>query len=442
MKAVNLLEDNYRRVFFHYLVPSISATFVTSIYILADSIIIGKGIGADGIAALNLILPTFSLFFGIGLLFGVGGGVLMSVANGSGQREKANHYFTASVVGGLLVSLLMTVVCFLFFESILNFLGAEKVNKIYVTEYIQYIFTFCPIFVFSTLLQALVRNDHAPKTAMFAVISGGVSNIILDCYFIYVLHMGMAGGAIATVIGSSVTVGILLSHFRSKQNTMRLILHKKAVAELPAIIKCGFSSFIMDFANGVVMLVFNLQILRYLGDIGVVVYSIVTNSNIIAVSLFNGVSQAAQPIMASNYGAGFGRRVEGVRKMGLASVALAGFVLFLIGGLLPGTIIVVFVHATAEIFRMGIPAVRIYFAAFLASGCNIFFIHYFQSVVKLKEAFLISLFRGICFSTLFAHLFPILFGKEMIWFAVPVAEFVTLGIAFLFFCRIKPHTVV
>lgn len=110
IRLMDLLHEDTRKLFFKYLLPSISATLVTSIYVLADTIMIGKGVGPRGIAALNLILPVFNLFFGTGLLLGVGGAVLMSVANGSGDRKLANRYFTHSVIASSVIAILYMVI--------------------------------------------------------------------------------------------------------------------------------------------------------------------------------------------------------------------------------------------------------------------------------------------------------------------------------------------
>lgn len=429
MQHIDLLHDDPKKLFFKYLLPSISATLVTSIYVLADTIMIGKGVGQAGLAVLNFILPIFTLFFGTGLLLGVGGAVLMSVANGMGDKKLANTYFTNSVVCGAVIALIFTVLGLLFLEPIGYMLGCTETNIELFTSYGKYLVGFCPIFVFSSLLQAFVRNDGAPKKAMVAVISGGVTNIILDYIFIFKFGMGMSGGAIATVIGSITSVTLLLTHFPSKQNTMQLLKGRMQFKVVKKIIHSGLPSFLVEVASGIVILLFNLQLLKYVGEVGVVVYSIMANSAIVAMSLFNGVSQGAQPIMATNYGAKQNERVLSVRRLGSITVLIIGVALCLLGFLFPEFVVKIFIEPTAEVLEMARGALRIYFVAFIMMSLNIFYSTYFQSILQPKISLIICLLRGVILCIILVFILPILMGVTGIWLVMPITEFITVIIA-------------
>ena len=192
-KKNQFLTEQPSKLFLSYLIPSISATLVTSIYILADTMMIGKGVGAVGIAALNLLLPIFSVYVGTGILFGVGGSVLFSVSKGRGEEQKAREYFTASVCLAIAASLLYMWLFTAFFDPITLFLGRNEGTDAYVREYGRYLKLTPAIFLFSSFLQAFVRNDGAPKLAMAAVITGGVTNVFLDYIFIFPLNWGIGG---------------------------------------------------------------------------------------------------------------------------------------------------------------------------------------------------------------------------------------------------------
>ena len=148
--------------------------------------------GAVGIAALNLLLPIFSVYMGTGILFGVGGSVLFSVSKGRGEEQKAREYFTASVCLAIAASLLYMWLFTAFFDPITLFLGRNEGTDAYVREYGQYLKLTPAIFLFSSFLQTFVRNDGAPKLAMAAVITGGVTNVFLDYIFIFPLNWGLA----------------------------------------------------------------------------------------------------------------------------------------------------------------------------------------------------------------------------------------------------------
>lgn len=431
MKSMDLLHDEPKKLFFKYLLPSISATLVTSIYVLADTIMIGKGISASALAALNLILPVFTLLFGTGLLLGVGGAILMSVANGAGNKKLANTYFTNSVVSGAVIAILYTILGRTFLEKIGYLLGCTESNIGLFTSYGVYLVSFAPVFIFSSLLQAFVRNDGAPKTSMIAVISGGVTNIVLDYIFIFNMDMGMAGGAIATVLGSTVTCLILLTHFLSKRNTMKLVRGALSFQLIKKIIHSGFPSFLVEMASGLVTLLFNLQLLRYLGELGVTVYSVIANVAIVAMSLFNGVSQGAQPIMAANFGAKQLDRVIIVRRLGGKVVFAIGVILFVTGFCFPQFLVNIFVDATPEIMSLATIAIKIHFVAFLMMCLNVFYTTYFQSILKPKCSMLICLLRGIIICSVLIYILPIAFGIIGIWGVIPLTELITLGITIL-----------
>ena len=429
MTQNDLIHLDIKKIFFKYLLPSISATLVTSIYVLADTIMIGKGIGAKGIAALNYILPIFTLFFGTGLLLGVGGAVLMSIANGRKEHKLANTYFTSSVIWACILAIIYLVIGLTNLEQIGYMLGSDASNIDLFTDYGKYLVGFCPVFIFSSLLQAFVRNDHAPKRAMVAVIAGGVTNIVLDYVFIFMLGIGMKGGAIATVLGSTLSVAILLTHFLSKHNTMRLVKIDKPIQTVLNIIQTGFPSFLIEMSTGIVVMVFNLQLLKYVGENGVIVYGIIANTAIVAMSLFNGVSQGAQPIIATNYGAGKIERVASVRRLGAITVFVIGLIIFAIGYLFPQVAVNIFVTPTEAILTMADSAMKIYFLAFIAMSLNIFYSTYFQSVMAPNLSMMICLLRGIIISLVLVFILPIFLGVNGIWWVIPITEAITLGVA-------------
>lgn len=427
MQQLNLLETPVEKAFRHYLIPAISATLVTSIYILADTMMIGRGVGAIGMAALNLILPLFSLFFATGLLFGVGGGVLMSVSIGKGEEQKARQYFTAAFLGAAFFAVCYLVGCHLFFDPLTAFLGRNESMDAYVTGYGRVLVSGAPLFVFSSFLQAFVRNDKKPKLAMAAVISGGVTNVVLDYVFIFIIPMGMAGGAIATVIGSGVTVVILCSHFFSAQNSLRLVPLGN-IRQIGQVFANGLSSFIMDMSSGVIILLFNRQLLAYAGDLGVVVYGVVSNSALVVNSICNGIGQAAQPLLATNCGAGKKERVLKTRRCAEKTVGVAVVILCLLGMAMPDVLTTMFVEPTEEILSMASVAVRIYFLSFLGLGFNMVYSAYFQSIMKPAYALVICLLRGMILNGILVFVLPMIWGVNGIWATMVVTEFITLAI--------------
>lgn len=408
------------------------ANMVTSIYVLADTIIIGKGIGTEAMAALNIILPLFNIFFGTGLLYGVGGSVLMSIARGRGDEKLGECYFTLAVILNAVTCFLLTVLLWVYMEPFVRFLGGSDVTMPYIRDYAPYVILGLSAFAFSSLLQTFVRNDGAPKLSMIAVISGGVLNVILDIVFVFPLQMGMAGAAIASVLGSLCTVAILLLHFISKSNGLKFSLDAFSTSCIGRIVKNGFTSFLVEITSGIVMFIFNIEILKCAGDVGVSMYGVICNTAIIVTCLCNGINQAAQPILSTNFGAGLHERIGNVRSLGIKTAIVICSIPAILGLAIPNLFTYIFLNPNEEILAMSPVAIRIYFIGFFVMGINMFAVGYFQSTAKPVLSLIVCLLRGCVLSIVFVTIFAPLFGIVGIWAAVPMGEFVTLFIAIYF----------
>ena len=435
MNTQDFLNKPVKQVFMRYLVPSVFATMVTSIYVLADTIIVGKGIGTIAVAALNIVLPLYNIFFGLGLLFGVGGSVLMSILRGEGDEKGSNAYFSTSLVAMCVVLALSLAFFTAFMEKIALVFGGTPETMPYIMDYMPYIVWGMGLFFFSSYLQTFIRNDGAPRLAMYAVVSGGVANIILDYVFVYNFNMGMAGAAIATVMGSGLTVVILLTHFFTKKNNLHFSLKGVRPSFIKNIILNGFASFLIEVASGVTIFVFNIQLLKYAGNTGVSVYSIISNTAIVVVCLCKGINQAAQPLLSTNYGAGLYERTDKIRSLAVKVSIIICAVPVILGLVVPDFFTYIFINPDSAILSMSAPAIRIYFVGFMMLGINMVFICYFQAILKNGYSMIICLMRGLILVVAFAYIFPLFMDVTGIWLAVPAAETITMlfGIYLIYF---------
>ncbi len=435
MNTQDFLNKPVKQVFMRYLVPSVFATMVTSIYVLADTIIVGKGIGTIAVAALNIVLPLYNIFFGLGLLFGVGGSVLMSILRGEGDEKGSNAYFSTSLVAMCVVLALSLAFFTAFMEKIAIVFGGTPETMPYIMDYMPYIVWGMGLFFFSSYLQTFIRNDGAPRLAMYAVVSGGVANIILDYIFVYNFNMGMAGAAIATVMGSGLTVVILLTHFFTKKNNLHFSLKGVRPSFIKNIILNGFASFLIEVASGVTIFVFNIQLLKYAGNTGVSVYSIISNTAIVVVCICKGINQAAQPLLSTNYGAGLYERTDKIRSLAVKVSIIICAVPVILGLVVPDFFTYIFINPDSAILSMSAPAIRIYFVGFMMLGINMVFICYFQAILKNGYSMIICLMRGLILVVAFAYIFPLFMDVTGIWLAVPAAETITMlfGIYLIYF---------
>lgn len=432
---MDLLKDNLKKLYLRFLIPSLGSAMVMSIYTLTDAIVIGKGVGPDALAALSITTPLLCILMSMGILFGVGGSVQMSVYRGTGNYEKANRFFTLSF------ATLAVIVMFLWagygfgISGILRVMGANETLYPYAYDYMKYINMFLPVAVFSNYIAIFVRADGDPNRAMAGVMLGGVVNIVLDIVFVFPMQMGIGGAALASAIGMVIQVLTGITHFFSRKNKLKFIRPKHVGASIVQIIGNGIPSFFNEFANGFIVLLFNIQILKYCGEASLSVYSVISNCVILFNSLFTGVGQSIQPVIATNYGANKWDRILKVRKMAFITIIGMGLIFSASGILFPNGVCSIFMNMDAEMKNIAQIGVRIYFIAFLPMGINLLTSYYLQSVLSVKKSLCISLLRNVILSSAAIIVFPLLFGKNSLWMVMPVVEVAVLIVSILFLLK-------
>lgn len=426
---MDLLKDDVKKLFIKYFFPTVGAALVTSIYILFDTIFIGQGVGGDGLAALNIVLPIYSFVFGVGYLIGIGGSTVLGIEKGRGHERKAKDIFSLAVFVAIIAALIFFMVGKFFMDDIALILGATDLTIELINEYMNIVaWGFIPFTIGSTL-QGFVRVDKDPKRAMVATITGGLLNIVLDYIFVFPLDMGMYGAGLATVLSYIISTVILLTHFISKKNTLKITLNCFKMDYFKRIIKNGIPSFFIEMSTGIIIFLFNIQLLKFIGETGVTAYSIISNTAIIVVSVINGICQTIQPLVSVNIGAKKHSRAMELRRIALYVAVGFGILAALLGFLFPQNLINIFVTATEEINQIATIAIRIYFTAFIVMGANMVIGGYFQAVEMSKVAILISMLRGLIIVGILVFILPYIFGVNGIWLSVPLTEIITLIIA-------------
>lgn len=435
MSRLDLLKDKPQRLFFSYLLPAMCSNVFTSIYVITDTMMIGHGVGKEGLVALNLLLPFFQFFFAFGYMFGVGGSVLMSVANGKKNQKEAVSIFSTALISALGLGVFLTIVCCVGLKPIARALGATDENMNLVLEYGRWLMGSCLVFVLSPFFQNFVKNDKDPKRAMVGSVVGSALNVVLDYILIFPLRMGMSGAIIATITGSLINIGITASHLCSKQNTMKLDISAFNPNYIFKIMKSGASSFLTELSLGIVVFVFNIQILKYLGDNGIVVYSVISNVAIVVNALLNGVAFSVQPIISFNIGAKEYDRVRKIRNIGFLTSFILTLILYSVIYFFTNGCIYAFVKPTVEVLEQGVPAIRTYFIGSFALFINIYLANYFQAIVKPNCAFVIGLLRGLVLSVILVWILPGIWGGEIIWWVIPITEGLTAIVSLYFFMQ-------
>src|SRR5690554_2221558 len=244
-----------------------------SLFILADTFFIANGVGAQGIAALNIVLPIANIINGIGWMLGVGGGTLFATSLGKGDLAKANSYFSFTAVFASIVGLLFVFFSYLFSPQILSFLGASGEIYQLAKEYYDIFITFSVFFILNNMFITFMRNDHNPKLAMIAFSTGGLLNIILDYIFIFPLDMGMKGAAWASIFSPIASLIILTLHLKNPNRKLKFTRVTRSIKTAGKILALGLSSFLNEFSSALIMFLFNIVLLQLVGDIAVSAYA-------------------------------------------------------------------------------------------------------------------------------------------------------------------------
>lgn len=420
--------------FARYVSLNVLSMLGLSLYILADTYFIANSVGSEGIVALNIILPAYSLIDGLGLMLGIGGATRFSIAHGEGQPEKGSGIFSKMFCIGLSLGILFTLAGILAPGLFCSVLGAAPDILPLASEYFRTMLYFSPAFLSNSILIAFVRNDGAPNLATAAMLTGSISNIFLDYLLMYPLGLGMFGAALATGVSPVISLCILSLHFLGKRNSFSLTLPKWRGQETLPSIAAGIPSLITSLSSGLLILLFNKVLLGLSGNTAVAAYSIISNIALVCIAIFNGVSQGVQPLLSRSYGAGETRKIIKL-FFGAAGTCFGfGIIFFLCGLLFPDFMIAAFNRDSDEALRQiagtGIP---LYFLSFLLAGVNIVCSSLFACTSQPRAALTLSLLRGCIAVVPLILLFAYLFGLNGVWLSVPTAELLTflLGVFFI-----------
>ena len=422
-----------KKIFFKYLIPSVGGMLGVSLYVLGDTMVVGRGIGSVGLAALNISIPIINVFNGLGLLFGVGSATAISISRGRGDEKQVNNIFTISLMLSILLGIVLTVLRVFFLDELCMVLGASKDTFQMSRDYLGVLMSFSVLFLLNYTLTVLVRNDGNPNLAMWGMLTGSIVNVILDYIFIFIFDLGMKGAAYATSISPMIGLMILSVHFIKKKNNMKFIKLKLKFSIIKRITSNGFASFIVELSAGIVIFIFNKVIIDLIGDIGVSAYSIIANLSLIATAIFTGIGQAIQPIVSINFGANKMKRVYEAGKYAIYTSLIAGVLFYLSGLLFPEFLVSVFSKGDKVLLDITVKGIRIYFMSFVLMGINIVITSYLQSKEYARTSMKISLLRGFVFTV--AYVLPLskIFAMTGVWMTLPLAELSTVILSILLF---------
>ena len=436
---MDFLQEKVKTLYFKYLAAAFGSALISSIYSIVDMAMVGQSHGPDGSAALAVVAPVWNIIYSFGLLMGIGGSVIFSTIRGreQGQERKSNEYFTASVIGSVILAAVIWLLIIFFDRELLMMFGAQDNTLTLGLEYVAPIKYAIPLFLFNQMLAAYLRNDKNPALATGAVLAGGIFNVYGDYFFVFTCDMGAYGAGLATAIGSAITFIVMMTHFFMKKNTLKLVKPAQLPRKLKEITVTGFSTFFIDVAMGILTILFNRQIMNYLGNDALAVYGVIVNISTLAQCCTYSVGQASRPIISTNFGAGRGDRIRRTLKYALGTAAVFSLFWTALSMAAPNLFIRIFMSPTPEVLEIAPGIMRCYCSSFILLPLNIFSTYYFQALMKPKAAFIVSVARGFVLSGILIYLLPAAAGADSIWFAMPITE---LAVAIYVICEMVKCT--
>lgn len=425
-RDIRMVEKRLRR----YIFPNILAMIGRSFYVLADTYYIAEAAGPDGITALNLVLPVYSLIFAIGSMIGVGSATRFSLKKASGS-EDANFYFGNAMIWAALIGSVFSVAGIFYSDDILRLMGADDVILAVGLDYTKVVMYFTPFFMLNFIVTTFVRNDGSPNIAMSAVIVSGIFNVVFDYIFMFPMGMGMTGAALATGLAPFVSMGICVPHFLSKKNTIRFRWRLPSVRRLISSCYLGVAAFVGDISGGITTMLFNFILLDLGGNIGVAAYGVIANAALVGAALFNGVAQGMQPLASEAHGMKDEDAEQRIYRHSLLIAFILAVVMLVSVVIFDKQLVAVFnSEGSAELAAYAEPGLILFFTGYLVAAFNFVKAGFFSAIDQGREASVISISRGVAAISFFAWLLSKLFGVTGVWLAFPAAEIFTLLLAF------------
>ncbi|MGI6095538.1 MAG: MATE family efflux transporter [Lachnospiraceae bacterium] len=424
------------KLLFRFAIPSIISMLVNSLYNIVDQIFIGRGIGMLGNAATNVAFPITTITLAIALLLGIGTTSNFNLRLGAGEEQKAGEVVGTGILLVFGSSVVLCLLMEIFLYPVVRLCGASGDVLSYAVTYTRIIVLGIPLSMISTAGSHMVRGDGRPLKSMTCVVIGAVINTVLDPLFIFVFQWGMAGAAIATVMGQAVSGCLMIWYlFHYQSIRMKKEYFRVHISCLRDIASLGAAACFNQMAITLVQIVMN-NVLTYYGarsvygsEIPLACVGIIMKVNSLLIAVVVGISQGCQPIFGFNYGAKQYERVKTTLKLGLTAVTVISLAAFLSFQIFPRQIIQIFGGGSELYYQFAIRYFRIYMLLTLANGLQPLTSNFFTSIGKAKKGIFISMTRQVIFLLPLIIIFPMILGIDGVMYAGPIADTAALIVA-------------
>ena len=417
----------------NFVIPSIGMMMFISIYGVVDGLFVSNFAGKTAFAAINLIMPFIMVLGGMGFMIGAGGTALVAKTLGENEKEKANRYFTIMVLFTIILGAFLTLIGIVFLKPISYFLGATDDMIGDCLLYGRIVIAFTVSFMLQNLFQNFLITAEKPKLGLFATLGAGITNMVLDALFVGLLGWGVAGAAFATGISQCVgTVIPLVFFFKGKNSPLKLVKTKLEIKPILRACANGSSELMTNISSSIVSMVYNFQLIRYIGENGISAYGVIMYVQFIFISLFIGYVIGVAPIIGFNYGAKNTAELKNIFKKSVILMGGAGVVLSILAFSLANPLAHIFVGYDAELKALTVKAFRLFAPAFLLAGLNIFASSLFTALNNGLISAIISFLRTLVFQLASVLVLPLIFDYDGIWYSITIAEVFAIIISAVF----------
>ncbi len=431
----------YSRLF-RFVLPSIVMMVFTSIYGVVDGLFVSNFAGKTAFASINLIMPFLIILGAMGFMLGTGGTALVSRVLGEGDKERANEYFSMITLFGILLGVILTVVGVLAMRPMAILLGATEAMVDDCVLYGRIVVCFLTSFMLQNMFQSFLIAAERPKFGLLITLAAGVTNMVLDALFVGVFRWGIAGAAIATGISQTVGGVVPLMYFLfSKSSPLRLRWTKFEAQPLLRSCANGSSELMSNISGSLIGMLYNAQLMRFLGEDGVATYGVLMYVQFIFVAIDIGYSIGCAPIISYHYGARNHPELRNLLTKGLKVMGILGIVMTIAAILLSGTLANIFVGYDATLCELTRHAFHLFSFAFLLAGFNIFLSSFFTALNNGGVSAAISFLRTLVFQAASVILLPMALDVDGLWWAASAAEALAfvVSIGFLLAMKGKYH---
>ncbi|MEG0878740.1 MAG: MATE family efflux transporter [Oscillospiraceae bacterium] len=418
--------------------PTIIMMLFMSLYTMIDGVFVSRFVGTGALSAVNIVYPVLNVVVAIAIMLATGASAVVAKKMGEGKIAEARDNFTLITVIGAVVGVIFGVISIIFIHPMLKMLGASDAIYEYCYQYSFILSVFTPMAILQMLFQYFFVTAGKPMLGLAATIAGGCANMVLDYIFIVPLNMGIAGAALATGIGFSIPAVCGLFYFAvHRKGTMYFVMphfDKKAIFD-----SCtnGSSEMVTNLSMAITTFLFNIIMMKYLGEDGVAAITVVLYSQFLLTAVYLGYSSGVAPILSYNYGSGNTAQLKKLFKMSIIFLAVSSVVLFAAALLLSGHIVGIFSKPDTNVFAIAKNGFGLFSISYLFIGFNIFSSGMFTALSNGKVSAIISFLRTFAFLVVSILLLPQIMGINGIWLAVPLAEILALFVSVVYMVKLR-----